>query len=124
MDSSAGAIHSTTSVRGGSWPASTRRRSYSQETVERAQLDIASVKSRASRERKQRRRYEGKRIQSSRGKREGEERRAESEVPDQRSTRGFKGYRPDSSSSVSGPPCQQDFCPLTRASQRNSRTQP
>jgi hypothetical protein len=34
-DSSAGTIHSTALVRGGNWPASTRRRSCSQETLER-----------------------------------------------------------------------------------------
>jgi hypothetical protein len=48
----------------------------------------------------------------------------ESKVPNQRSTHDFKGERPDSSSSASGPPCQQDFRPLTRASRRNSHTQP
>jgi hypothetical protein len=48
MDSSAGTIHSTASVRGGSWPASSRRRSCSRETVERTQLDIAPVESWAS----------------------------------------------------------------------------
>jgi hypothetical protein len=55
-------------VRGGSWPASTRRRSCSRETVERAQLDIAPVKSQASWERERRRRCEGERTRSSRGK--------------------------------------------------------
>jgi hypothetical protein len=47
-DSSAGTIHSTASVRGGSWPASMRRRSCKRETVERTQLDITPVKPRAS----------------------------------------------------------------------------
>jgi hypothetical protein len=32
-------------VRGGSWPASTRRRSYSRETLERVQFDISAAKS-------------------------------------------------------------------------------
>jgi hypothetical protein len=68
LNSSAGTIHSTASVRGGSWPASTRRRSCSRETVERAQLDIAPVKSQASWERERRRRCEGERTRSSRGK--------------------------------------------------------
>jgi hypothetical protein len=62
-----------TSVRGGSWHASTRRRSCSRETMERTQLDIALVKSRPSREREQWRRCEGEKTQRSRGKREGEE---------------------------------------------------
>jgi hypothetical protein len=123
-DSSAGTIHSMASVRGGSWTASTRRRSYSWETVERAQLNIVPVKCWASRERERRRQCEGERTRSSRGKREGEEMRTESEVPDQCSTHGFKGDRPDSSSSALGPLCQQDFRPLTPASRRNSRTQP
>jgi hypothetical protein len=91
--------------------------------VECAQLDIASVKSRASREREQRRRYEVKRTRSSRGKREGEQKRAENKVPDQRLTCGFKVYTPHSSSSAPGPPCQQDFRPLTHASRQNGRTQ-
>jgi hypothetical protein len=44
-DLSAGTIHSMASVRGGSWPASTRRRSCSGETLERIQFDISTVKS-------------------------------------------------------------------------------
>jgi hypothetical protein len=47
-DSSAGTIHSTASVRGGSWPASTRRMSYSWETLERVQFDITTARPRAS----------------------------------------------------------------------------
>jgi hypothetical protein len=104
-DSSAGTIHSTASVREGSWPTSTRRRSCSRETVQCTQFDIAPVKFWASREHERRRRDEGERTRSSRGKREGEEKQAESEVPNQRSTRVLKGDRPDSSSSALGPPC-------------------
>jgi hypothetical protein len=48
MDSSAVTIHSTASVRGGSWPASMRRRSYLQEKLECVQFDITTTKSRAS----------------------------------------------------------------------------
>jgi hypothetical protein len=44
-DSPAGTIHSMASVRGGSWPASVRRRSCSRETLERVQFDISSAKS-------------------------------------------------------------------------------
>jgi hypothetical protein len=44
-DSLAGTIHSMASVRGGSWPASTRRRSYSWEMLERVQFDISAAKS-------------------------------------------------------------------------------
>jgi hypothetical protein len=94
------------------------------ETLERAQLDITLAKSRASWERKRQRRCGGERTRSSRGKREGERKRTEGKVPNQRSTRGFKGDMPNSSSSASGPPCQQDFRPLARASRQNSRTQP
>jgi hypothetical protein len=111
-------------VRGGSWPASTGRRSCSRETLERAQFDITTAKSRASWERKRRQRCGCERTRSSRGKREGERKRTENKFPNQHSTRGFKGVRPDSSSSASGPSCQQDFRPLTRASRRNSRTLP
>jgi hypothetical protein len=89
-----------------------------------AQLDITPKKSRASWERKWRRRCGGERTRSSRGKREGERKQTESKVLNQRSTRGFKGDRTDSSSSAPSPPCQQDFRPLTRASRRNSHTQP
>jgi hypothetical protein len=123
-DSSVGTIHSTTSVRGGSWPASTRRRNCSQETLERAQFDITTAKSRASWERKRRRRCGCERTRSSRGKREGERKRMENKVPNQRSTRGFKGDKPDSSSLAPGPLCQKDIRPLTRAFRQNSRTQP
>jgi hypothetical protein len=43
-DSSPRTLHSTATVRGGSCPASTRRRSCSWETLERVQFDIAAVK--------------------------------------------------------------------------------
>jgi hypothetical protein len=46
-DSSPGTLHSTVAVSGGSWPALTRRRSYSQDTLERVQFDIAATKARA-----------------------------------------------------------------------------
>jgi hypothetical protein len=111
-------------VRGGSWPASTRRRSCSRETVERAQLDIALAKSRPGWERERRRRCEDERTRSSRGKREGERKRTESKVLNQRSTRGFKGDRPNSSSSAPGPLCQQDFRPLAHVTLQNRHTQP
>jgi hypothetical protein len=62
------------------------------------------------------------RAQGASARKKGSERK--SKVPNQRSTRGFKGDRPDSSSSVSGSPCQQNLHPLTCASQRNSCTQP
>jgi hypothetical protein len=101
---------------GGSWSASTRRRSCSRETLERAQFEITTTKSRASWERKRQRRCGCKRTRSSRGKREGERKQTESKVPNQHLTRGFKGDRPDSPSSASAPPCQQDFRPLTRTS--------
>jgi hypothetical protein len=39
-------------VSGGSWPASMRRRSFSQDTLERVQFDIAAVESRAGWKRK------------------------------------------------------------------------
>jgi hypothetical protein len=44
-DSSPGTFHSTVAVSGGSCPASTRRRSYSRETLERVQFDIATMES-------------------------------------------------------------------------------
>jgi hypothetical protein len=107
-------------VRGGSWPASMRRRSCSLETVERTQLDITPAKPRASLEREWRRRCGGERTRSSRGKREGEGKRTESKVPNKRWTHDFKGDRPDSSSSVPGPPCQQEFRQLTRVPVKQS----
>jgi hypothetical protein len=45
-----------------------------------------------------------------------------SKVPNQRSTRGFKGDMPDSPPLAPGSPCQQDFRP--RAPRRNNRPQP
>jgi hypothetical protein len=50
------------------------------------------------------------------GKREEDGKRTEGKVPNQRSMHGFKGDMSDSSSSTPGPPCQQDICPLVRAS--------
>jgi hypothetical protein len=41
--SSLGTLHSTASMSGRSWPASTRRRSCSRETLERVQFDIATT---------------------------------------------------------------------------------
>jgi hypothetical protein len=72
-DSSAGTIHSTASMRGGSWPASTRRRSCSRETLERVQFDIATAKSWASWKCEQWRCCGCERTQSSSGEREREE---------------------------------------------------
>jgi hypothetical protein len=48
MNSSPGTFHSTAVVSGGSWPASTRRRSCSRETLARVQFDIVAAESRAS----------------------------------------------------------------------------
>jgi hypothetical protein len=47
-DSSAGTIHLTASVRGRSWPTSTRWRSCSWETLELVQFDITTAWSWAS----------------------------------------------------------------------------
>jgi hypothetical protein len=52
MDSSPGTLHSTVAVSGGSWPASTRRRSYSRDTLECVQFNIATAESQAGWERK------------------------------------------------------------------------
>jgi hypothetical protein len=93
MDSSAGTIHSTASVRGGSWPASTRRRSCSWETLERIQFDITVAKSRASWKREQWRHYGGERTRSTKGECEREKKLMEGKVPNQRPMRGFKGDR-------------------------------
>jgi hypothetical protein len=70
MDSSAGTIHSTVSVRGGSWPTSTRRRSFLWETLERVQFDITTVRSWASWKRRQRQCCGCGRTRSAKGKRE------------------------------------------------------
>jgi type IV secretory pathway VirJ component len=65
-------------VRGGSWPASTRWRSCSRETLERVQFDITTAKARASWKCKRRRRCGCKRTRSSRGKREREKKQKKS----------------------------------------------
>jgi hypothetical protein len=103
MDSSAGTIHSTTSVRGGSW-----------QTLECVQFDITAARSRAGWKQKQQWCYGCGRTQSAKGECERKKKRTEGKVPNQRSTRGFKGVRPDSSPSASGPPCQLDFRPRAR----------
>jgi hypothetical protein len=51
-------------VRGGSWPASTRRRSCSRETLERVQFDILSARSWAGFRRERQRRCGRKRTRS------------------------------------------------------------
>jgi hypothetical protein len=53
-DSSPGTFHSTATVSGGSWPASTRRRSCSRETLEHVQFNIVVTESQNVWERKKR----------------------------------------------------------------------
>jgi hypothetical protein len=53
-DSSPGTFHSTTAVSGGSWAASTRRRSCSRDTLEHVRFNIAAAESRAGWKRKKR----------------------------------------------------------------------
>jgi hypothetical protein len=53
-DSSPGTFHSMAAVSGGSWPASTMRRSCLRETLERVQFDIAAAESWAGWKRKER----------------------------------------------------------------------
>jgi hypothetical protein len=47
-DSSPGTFHSTAAVSGGSCPASTRWSSWSRDTLDRVQFDMAAVMSQAS----------------------------------------------------------------------------
>jgi hypothetical protein len=50
-----------------------------------------------------------------------EKKRMRSKVPNQCSTRGFKGGRPDSPPSASSPLCQQDFLPRARPGETTTR---
>jgi hypothetical protein len=52
IDSSPGTFDSTVAVSGGSWPASTRRRSCSREMLERVQFNITAAESMAGWKRK------------------------------------------------------------------------
>jgi hypothetical protein len=108
MDSPVGTIHSRASVRGGSWPASTRRRICSRETLECVQFDIMTARSRASRNSSSA--VDAKELRTQ-GASEREKKQMESKVLNQRSTHGFKGDRPDSPPPASGLLCQQDFRP-------------
>jgi hypothetical protein len=113
-------------VRGGSWPASRRRRSCLWETLECVQFDITAAKSRAGWKHKQRRRCGWGRTRSTKGERERKKKQMEGKVPNQRTTRGFKGGRPNPPPppSVPGPPCQQDFHLRACVPRRNNHPQP
>jgi hypothetical protein len=89
-DSSPGTFHSTTTESGGSWPASTRQRSYSRETLERVQFDIAAAGSWAGWKCKSGGVADAEELEEQRAHVRGR-RRWEGKVPNQCPTRDFKG---------------------------------